>query len=93
MAQNPKRKKKTKIIPLFGAAYSPGLGAEPDIVLMLETLLARAKKGELIGFSYSAVQPAGCTEDNWVPGRAGRHQMISCVEQLHHNFMRVVFDY
>ena len=60
----------------------PVYEADQDIIAKLEELLDRARRAELKGFGYFAVNQHDSTLENWIPGCAQAAHMLAAVSRL-----------
>lgn len=88
MELNPKRKKKNNVVPLHGVCATPFPKVEKGVVVLLETLLKRAKKGEIVGIAAAWSEGGARIDNDWVGGRAGQQSMVSAVTALNYQFIR-----
>lgn len=86
--QKPKGKRCTNVVPLHGVSYAVLNEPSVEVVHLLEGLLLRAKKGEIIGLAVGFVEGGSMIDTDWGCGRAGNHAMVCAIQALHHNFMR-----
>ena len=75
-------RRKINVVSLRGAAI-PLPQANRAVVDELESLLARAKSGNVVGFCYVTVAPEGHVGTGWA-GNAEMHAMVAGAAMLAH---------
>ncbi|MFM1814597.1 MAG: hypothetical protein RLZ98_1292 [Pseudomonadota bacterium] len=60
-----------KVIDMSGRTSSKSGEPVPEIIELLESLLAEAKQGQIQHFAFVTVDPHGISGDGYVPGGTG----------------------
>lgn len=58
----------------------------PEVVEMLETLLARAKLGEIRGISFAYALPEDIAGTSWSSSAASRNTVAAAISMLQYRF-------
>ena len=74
----------SKIVGLTGGEAIPG-AAVPDVVEMLESVLARARRGEIIAVACAIVQPDGLASQ-WSAASWQRWPLLAALEMAAHRY-------
>lgn len=78
-----------KIVSIRGAVVPDT--AVPDVVEALESLLERAKKGEIISVAYAASRPNGTFINGWTKEPEGSGWILwAGISQMAHRYQKVV---
>jgi len=75
----------------FKDSIPPG-EANPDLVATLESLLARAKSGELRGLAYATFATGNVTGTGWEGSDGSRHPISSAIMMLHHRYAAALME-
>lgn len=75
----------------FRDSIPPG-EANPDMVAAIESLLARAKSGELRGFAYATFAVGNITGTGWEGSDGARHPIASAIMMLHHRYAAALME-
>ena len=79
-------RRKSNVVKAFGLHSVPEPSA--DIVERLQTLLAQAKKGEIIGIAYVVMAPSRAKRTGWVAGGiCDNHDLVAGISILQHEFL------
>ena len=82
----PPRPAKAKVATPFGLHSVPGPSA--DVVDLLETLLAQAKRGEIVGIAATVINPAKYTMSKWASdGPVGNNDLIAGIAWLQNDYL------
>ena len=76
----------------LGRMASTGEPVE-DVVRDLKVLLARAERGEILGFAYGYVDGAGFACTGWQTGAAHSAVLVSSIDLVHHKMLVAWSDY
>lgn len=84
----PKLKRQTNVVPLHGVSYVIKNEPVAEVVSLLNTLLRRAKKGEIIGLAVGFVEGGTMIDTDWACGRAGNHAMVAAAQAIQYQFIK-----
>jgi hypothetical protein len=79
-------RKKAKVVSLWRGIAPPVPIVQPEIVECIESLLKKAKEGQITGIAYAIVKPSNSIGTCWV-GKCDQHLLIAGVRALDHRIM------
>lgn len=80
-----------KIHALHGVKLSSG-EPEEDVVLLLKTALAKARKGEIAGIAIALVDGRGSIRTSYASGCADKNLMMAATHGLHTQITKIWYD-
>lgn len=75
----------------FRDSIPPG-EANPDLVSVLESLLSRAKTGDLRGMAYATSSVGNVTDTGWEGSDGARHPLAAAIMILHHRYAAALME-